>query len=42
VGVNWFKWRLLGDATAEKEFSGADCALCKPPSKWTVQKKMME
>jgi hypothetical protein len=42
VGVNWFKWRLLGDVTAEKEFSGADCALCKAPSKWKVQKKMMD
>lgn len=42
VGVNWFKWRLMGDPTAEKEFSGADCALCKAPSKWKVQKKMME
>jgi len=42
VGVSWFKWQLMGDAAAEKMFVGADCELCKPPSKWTVQKKMMQ
>jgi hypothetical protein len=42
VGVAWFKWRLMGDAASEKMFVGADCELCKAPSKWTVQKKMMQ
>jgi len=42
VGVEWFKWQLMGDAASAKVFTGADCELCKPPSKWTIKKKMME
>ena len=36
------RWQLMGDPAAEKRFSGPDCELCKPPSKWTVLKKMMQ
>lgn len=39
VGINWLKWQLNADPEAEKEFAGPDCALCKSPSKWKVQKK---
>jgi hypothetical protein len=43
VGLGWFKWQLLDDPAAKKMFSGADCELCmKPPSKWTVKKKMLD
>ena len=42
VNLEWLKWQLLGDTTAGKVFSGPDCELCKPPSKWTVQKKKVE
>jgi hypothetical protein len=31
-----------GDTMAEKMFVGSDCELCKPPSKWTIQKKMLD
>jgi hypothetical protein len=41
VGLGWLKWQLTGDAAAEKMFAGSDCELCTPPSKWTVQKKML-
>lgn len=42
VGAAWLRWHLLEDPEAKKIFSGADCELCKPPSKWVVEKKMME
>ena len=42
IGVNWLKWRLMGDPVSEKMFSGPDCELCKAPSKWKVVKKNME
>jgi hypothetical protein len=42
IGIQWLKWRLMDDPAAEKVFSGPDCELCKPPSKWKVSKKMME
>ena len=42
IGVAWFKWKLMGDDAAGKLFAGPDCELCKPPSKWKVQKKMMD
>jgi hypothetical protein len=42
VGLGWLKWQLNGDDTAKKLFVGADCELCKSPSKWTVKKKMID
>ena len=42
VGLGWLDWQLKGDATAEKMFVGADCELCKPPSDWVVEKKMID
>jgi hypothetical protein len=42
VGLGWLKWQLLGDDAAKKMFVGADCELCKPPSMWVVQKKMID
>jgi hypothetical protein len=42
VGLGWVKWKLLGDAAAEKMFVGADCELCKSPSKWVVKQKMID
>lgn len=42
VNLAWLKWQLLGDQAAGKLFGGPDCELCKPPSKWTVQKKGLE
>jgi hypothetical protein len=42
VGLAWLNWQMKGDETAKKLFVGADCELCKPPSKWTVKKKMLD
>jgi hypothetical protein len=42
VGLAWLNWQLKGDETAAKQFTGADCALCKSPSKWTVKKKKLD
>ena len=42
VGLGWLNWQLKGDDTAKKMFVGADCDLCKPPSMWTVKKKMID
>ena len=42
VGLGWLEWQLLGDDAAKKMFVGSDCELCKPPSMWTVQKKMID
>jgi len=41
VMLGWLKWKLRADSSVEKMFVGADCELCKSPSKWTVVKKMM-
>jgi hypothetical protein len=41
AATGWVRWKLLGEAAAEKMFVGADCELCKPPSEWVmIQKKM--
>jgi hypothetical protein len=40
VALGWVKWKLLGDAMAEKMFAGADCELCK--TDWVIEKKMMD
>ena len=37
-GSAWLDWQLKGDKEAAKQFSGADCGICKDP-KWSVQKK---
>ncbi|MFE9917019.1 cellulose binding domain-containing protein [Micromonospora sp. NPDC005553] len=37
VATLYFKWRLKGDATAGRNFVGADCGLCR--SQWSVQQK---
>ena len=43
AATGWVRWKLLGDAAAEKMFVGADCELCKPPSEWVmIQKKMID
>jgi len=42
VGLLWLNWLLKDDMTAKKAFVGADCELCKPPSMWTVKKKMLD
>jgi hypothetical protein len=43
AATGWVRWKLLGDATAEKMFVGADCELCKPPSEWVmIMKKMID
>jgi hypothetical protein len=42
VGLGWVRWKLLGDPSMEKMFVGADCELCRSPSKWVVKKKMMD
>jgi hypothetical protein len=42
VMLGWLKWKLLGDTMTEKMFVGADCELCKSPSTWTIQKKMID
>jgi hypothetical protein len=42
VGLAWLKWQLWGDSAAEKTFKGADCELCRPPSKWVIKKKMLD
>lgn len=42
VGIQWLKWQLMGDPSAERVFSGPDCELCKPPSKWKVVKKNLK
>ncbi|MET0343720.1 MAG: alpha/beta hydrolase [Polyangiales bacterium] len=39
VGIQWLKWQLMDDPAAGKVFSGSDCELCRPPSKWKVSKK---
>ncbi len=38
IATAWFSWRLLGDKTAAKMFTGADCTLCKEPT-WHVKSK---
>jgi Chlorophyllase enzyme len=42
VALSWLKWHLQGDPAAEKMFVGPDCELCKPPSEWVIEKKMMD
>ncbi|HET8937421.1 MAG TPA: hypothetical protein VFN67_28455 [Polyangiales bacterium] len=42
VALGWLKWKLQGNTQLENMFVGADCELCKPPSEWTVVKKMMD
>ena len=43
AATGWIRWKLLGEASAEKMFVGADCELCKPPSEWVmIQKKMID
>jgi hypothetical protein len=43
AATGWIKWKLMGDAAAEKLFVGADCELCKPPSEWVlITKKMID
>lgn len=42
VALGWLKWKLQGDISLERMFVGADCELCKPPSEWTVVKKMID
>jgi dienelactone hydrolase len=44
VGIGWLKWQLYDDRTEAGKgmFAGADCALCKSGSMWTVKKKNME
>jgi hypothetical protein len=42
VGLAWLNWHLRGDMMASKLFVGADCELCKAPSMWTVEKKMID
>jgi hypothetical protein len=37
-GSAWLDWQLKGDKEAAKQFSGADCGICKDP-KWSVEKK---
>ncbi|MCG5458255.1 cellulose binding domain-containing protein [Micromonospora sp. PSH03] len=37
VATLYLKWRLKGDATAGRNFVGADCGLCR--SQWSVQQK---
>lgn len=38
VAGAWLKWKLKGDETAGKMFSGASCGLCKDAS-WKFEKK---
>lgn len=42
VMLGWLQWKLRGDSAAEKMFVGSDCELCKPPSQWTIVKKMID
>jgi dienelactone hydrolase len=44
VGIGWLKWQLYDDMTEAGKgmFAGADCALCKSGSMWTVEKKNLE
>lgn len=42
VALGWLKWKLRSDGALEKMFVGADCELCKPPSQWTIMKKMID
>lgn len=44
VGIGWLKWQLYDDMTEAGKgmFAGADCALCKSGSMWTVKKKNLE
>jgi hypothetical protein len=42
VGTAWLDWHLKDDMAASKLFVGPDCELCKPPSMWTVEKKMLD
>ena len=42
VMLGWLKWKLRGDSSVEQMFVGADCELCKAPSKWKIQKKMID
>jgi dienelactone hydrolase len=38
VTADWLDWQLLGNAKAGRQFTGADCGLCKS-SEWTVVRK---
>jgi dienelactone hydrolase len=38
VMTAWLDWRLKGDATAGRMFSGPDCGLCRNPA-WVVRRK---
>jgi hypothetical protein len=42
VGTAWLNWQLKDDMAASKLFVGPDCELCKSPSMWTVEKKMLD
>ena len=37
VHIAWLDWQLKGDAKAARQFTGADCGLCKHPA-WKVQR----
>jgi len=38
VTGEWLKWQLKGDKSAQAQFAGAHCGLCKD-SKWKVERK---
>jgi dienelactone hydrolase len=40
VAVAWLKWRLQGDETAGKMWTGPSCGLCAD-AKWTLEKKRL-
>lgn len=42
VATAWLNWHLKDDMAASKLFVGPDCELCKSPSMWTVEKKMLD
>ncbi len=41
VVVDWLDWRLRGEATAARVFTGANCGLCRD-SAWDVEKKRID
>lgn len=41
VAVHYLNWRLKGDKTAARMFTGADCTLCRDP-KWHVFQKRID
>ena len=38
AALAWLDWKLRGDKTAAKTFTGKDCGLCKDTN-WTVKTK---